>query len=193
MVTSMPRQNRNRTSGDGESRPVQLPAKRGSRSMVTRASRPCSSKVCVTAINAVLRMKSSRMTASNRIDVPTSTTLKVSTTCCCLPSRSAGTLDTSFKSHCQLLIGSGRSTGVYGPSWVRGKCAGGGPGFATPYGWRWEDTARWLSRLDLDASSRESLWVLDCVANSLGVVTNLQNTFNHLAMGGSRWRMFLII
>jgi len=35
------------------------------------------------------------------------------TTCCCLPSVSAGTVETSLKSSCQAVIGSGRSTGVW--------------------------------------------------------------------------------
>jgi hypothetical protein len=57
---------------------------------------PCVWSVRATAAKAVSAVKSSRTCASSRMEVPTSSTLSVSTTCRCLPNGSAGTVLTSF-------------------------------------------------------------------------------------------------
>src|SRR5260221_7979377 len=52
---------------------------------------PYCRKNCTTASRAVSAVKSSRAGAKTQMEVPASTKLQVSTTCCRLPSRSAGT------------------------------------------------------------------------------------------------------
>src|SRR5436309_817697 len=53
-------------------------------------------------------------------EVPISMMLRVSTTCCCLPSGSGGTLEASLKSSCQRCMGLGRSIGSASVRQTRG-------------------------------------------------------------------------
>src|SRR5713101_3257143 len=67
----------------------------GSRSKVSMRGSPYRRKKATTASKAVSARKSSRTCASSKMEVPASTKLQVSTTCCRLPSGSAGTVVTS--------------------------------------------------------------------------------------------------
>jgi hypothetical protein len=58
-------------------------------------------KLLLTASRAVSAVKSGRTSPVSHNEVPMSTMLQVSTTCCCFPSGSAGELETSLKSSCQ--------------------------------------------------------------------------------------------
>src|SRR6266700_4021520 len=86
-----PTHQRNRTKAEGKSRPEALPTKRGSLSKVSMPGKPCRQKNWTTTSKRASASKSPRTSRCNQIEVPASTKLAISTTCCRLPSGSAGT------------------------------------------------------------------------------------------------------
>src|SRR5260370_38174207 len=105
MFTSTERHCQKRTNADGKSLFEAGQTKRGSRSKVIIWGTPVVLKISTAPSRTVSALKFGFTVAATTIDVPTSTTLNVSTTCACLPSPlgSGGTLLTSLKSICQLL------------------------------------------------------------------------------------------
>src|SRR5207245_1454833 len=89
---STPTQSKKRTSAEGKSRPDGLPTKRGSFSKVSMVGLPCSRKNCATTSSRTSASKSDPTSRCSQIEVPASTKLAISTTCCRLPSGSGGTL-----------------------------------------------------------------------------------------------------
>src|SRR5260221_33549 len=61
----------------------------------------------------VWAVKSAPTWAATKMEVPISMVLSTSTTCCCLPSASLGTVEASLKSTCHCLMGAGRSHGSW--------------------------------------------------------------------------------
>src|SRR6266704_286847 len=94
-----PTHQRNRTKAEGKSRPEALPTKRGSLSKVSMPGKPCRQKNWTTTSKRASASKSPRTSRCNQIEVPASTKLAISTTCCRLPSGSAGTRLSSFRSN----------------------------------------------------------------------------------------------
>src|SRR5437588_7475900 len=111
-------------------------------------------------------------------EVPISMMLRVSTTCCCLPSGSGGTLEASLKSSCQCCIGLGRSVGSQSEA-DEGQCVPVSQEAMNGARGAWQASSRLLQALITSQVVQDRLGPWGASQSESPLVANIQESIHH--------------